>query len=403
VLLAIGYWVYFDNRKISDFILPIGSLGGVFIFYYAIRIGVGIVAGKSNLQDTELLNNPYLLADEGQVKPTQMFMNIKYFILLLFPQNLSCDYSYNVVPYKNWNDLGVLSSLLLMIGGIVALIRTTLKRHWLAFPLAFALLHLFLVNNFFFNIGATMGERLVYHTSLGFIMIFLWACHALFTKLKMNPTLPTSGIAVLFLLFYAYTTYARNPAWKNDIVLHLTDVQHKPESTMLNGNACTRLIELAEMPKNAAIATRLLDSAKGYGFKSLKLHDRFVNSYLNVGIIEAKQGKYDSAAIFWGKVEEFYPNHPQLLLIKQNLASNFMNKAMEYVNKKDFPNALLELKKAYQKNKTDINLLNNLGGVSFNLGDFAGAKRYWMEGLSLAPNDANLNQGINALKSAGKF
>lgn len=404
-LLAISYYFYFPNRKLTDYVKPLFSLGAVFIFYYVVvRMGIaGIMAGKSDLQDTELLNNPYLLAEADQIKPTQMFMHIKYFFLMLFPTTLSCDYSYNVIPYKNWANPGVFASLILVVGGIYALLRTSLRKSWLAFAIGFTLLPMFLVDNLVFNIGATMGERLVYHSSLGFMMLLLWAVYELAKKLKVAPMMAVTVVGLLFAGYYAFKTIERNPAWKNDITLHLTDVKTMPESTMLNGNACTRLIELAEMPKNASISKRLLDSAKIYGYKSLQLHDRFVNSYLNMGIIYAKQNNIDSAAVFWNKVEQFYPNHPQLLLIKQNLSTNFMNKAMEYVQKKDFPNAMIELKKAYAKNPKDINLLNNLGGVSYNMGDFVSAKDYWNQALAISPSDTNVLRGINALKSIGKY
>ena len=87
--------------------------------------------GSSSVQDSELLNNPYLLATEAQASATKVFMNLKYFILLMYPYAMSSDYSYNVIPYQEYTDISVILSILLLIGSSAGFFIALKKRSWL--------------------------------------------------------------------------------------------------------------------------------------------------------------------------------------------------------------------------------------------------------------------------------
>jgi protein O-mannosyl-transferase len=416
IIVPMSLYVYYKKVNIFKYAPLMVGLGIAFAVYYFKRSTV-VIEG-SPLQDTELLNNPYLFATDAQKSATQMFINLKYLLLLLVPTPLSCDYSYNVIPFReNADPLVILSALLLLTFGVL-FVRSLIKRSWLAFPIGFALLHLFLVNNLFFNIGATMGERLVYHSSLGICILLVWGANEIFHKLNVTNSMAYAMVILPIVLLYGAKTIARNPAWKNDVSLHLTDVQTYPESTMLNGNACTRLIELSEKPvivknmlpanmKNDSMANVkqvnvLLDSAKIFGGKSLKLHDKFVNSFLNMGIIMAKQNKMDSASYFWEKVRYFYPHHPQLAAIDQSLTQNFYTKAMNYANvDKNLPMAIAELEKALKVTPNNAKLLYDIGGMNFNIKNYLKAKEYWSRGIQLAPQDPQLLNGMNTLRGMG--
>ncbi len=401
LIVPLALYVYYKKVSIMKYVPLMVGLGAAFLIYYGMRSTV--VIGSSDLQNSELLNNPFLFATDDERSATQLFINLKYFLLLLIPTPLSCDYSYNVIAFKDFtNPMVLLSGLVLLVLGFF-FVKSILKRSWLAFPLAFMLLHLFLVDNLFFNIGATMGERLVYHTSLGSSILLVWGIATLFNKyLKNGNAFSYSFLIIPIIALYSIKTIARNPSWKNDITLHLTDVKTYPESTMLNGNACTRLIELSEKPINAAMTTKLLDSAKIYGSKSLQLHTKFVNSFLNMGIIYMKQNRQDSASYYWGKVRELYPHHPQLEAMNQTLIQNYYVRAMDYANKDhDLVKAEAELSLALKVTPQNPRLLYDIGGMNFNLKNYARAKALWSQGLQYAPQDTLLINGMRALQANG--
>jgi tetratricopeptide (TPR) repeat protein len=207
--------------------------------------------------------------------------------------------------------------------------------------------------------------------------------------------------ALALLALYSVKTIARAPIWKNDISLHLNDVLTYPNSTMLNGNACTRLIELSELPKNKDISNKLLDSAKIFGSKSLKLHDRFVNSYLNMGIVYLKQGRNDSAAYYWSFVRKFYPSHPQLAAMDAALNGGAVNKARDLANKGDLKGALAELKNAEKSSPKDPGLLKDIANLSYSVKDYQGAHDYALKCLSISPGDTQMVKLNTYLQSVG--
>lgn len=397
-IVPLGLYVYYKKLQLSDIMMLMAGLVVTFGIYYYLRSGVVLGISDSSVQDSELLNNPYLLATDSEAKATKLFINLKYFILLIFPYAMSSDYSYNVIPYRDFASIEAILSLILLIVSFGGLIYTIRKRSWLAFPIAFALAHLVLVNNMFFNIGATMGERLVYHTSLGTCMLMVFGVYYLFTKvLKMNGSLVAIVILPIVAL-YSFKTIARNPAWKNDFTLTLTDVKTYPNSIMLNGNGCNRLIEMSEYPKNAAVANKFLDSAANYGRKALKLHPGYVTTYMNMGMIEFKQGDVDSAAYYWDNVIRLFPTHPNVPQIRQTLLGGYSNKANEAVKANKLNDALPLLLKAYNYTPNNPKLCFDIGNLYAMSQNIQKAKEFWSNGLKYAPGDQQLQ---NALRSVG--
>ncbi len=398
MIVPIALYVYFKELKISDMVLIMAGLLVSFGVYWYLRSGVVLDIGESAVQDSELLNNPYLLASEAQAAATKLFINLKYAILLLFPYAMSCDYSYNVIHYRDYNHPEVWLSAVMLLGAAYALFYTLKHRSWLAFPIAFALLHLVLIDNMFFNIGATMGERLVYHTSLGTCILMVYGVYYLLTKILPSPNGILMAIFVSIIALYSYKTIARNPAWKNDFTLTMTDVQSFPESVMLNGNACNRLITLSEYPRNKKVERQYLDSALIYGRKALELHPRYVTTYLNMGMIKMKSGQVDSAAFYWDRVIELFPVHPNVPQIRQFLSQNYLKQARDLVAARNIPAALPLYLKAYKYIPQDPSLNYDIGVMYNTLQNPTKAREYWSKGLQYAPGDANLQ---NAMRSLG--
>jgi hypothetical protein len=124
----------------------------------------------------EVLNNPYLFATPMQKIATEISTSLDYLKLLIFPHPLSADYSFDTIPYKDFSHPMVWLSILVHGGLAVALFAflpirksttpNTSKtfnvsaKGLLCFAIAFYFIHLLLVNNLVFDIGATMGERL---------------------------------------------------------------------------------------------------------------------------------------------------------------------------------------------------------------------------------------------------
>ncbi|HMT34614.1 MAG TPA: hypothetical protein PKC41_02080 [Chitinophagaceae bacterium] len=383
-----------DSIDMKKYLPVFVGLVVTFVIYYFIRSG--IVIGKSNVQDTELMNNPYLLADETQKLATKLFIFLKYLITQIFPHPLSSDYGYNSIPYKNFSNPLVWLSILLLIGLIVGGWVALKKKSWMAFAIAFYMLTILLVTNLIFNVGATMGERLVFHASLGYCMVLgfgiVWISNKLNNKtLIMVITLP-------ILLLYSIKTYSRNFAWHSDITLALTDVETMPESISLNGNAASRNIDLSELPRNKTQENEYVRKSIQYGLKAVKLHPGFVNGFLNLGIAYAKLQQLDSAKICWDKAFKMYPSHPSKKLYYDLLADSYYRVGFNLGGQQKWSEGKSYLQLAVDINPSNARYWYDLGGFAYNAQDYAKAKEAWAKAYQLNPADTAIQKVQGILK-----
>lgn len=393
ILIPLSLYLFSEKKfEISKYAGLFIGLGVMFAIYLMMRSQAGPLLAKSDLQETEIMNSPYLLASATQTLATKIFMLIKYFGLMVFPISLCSDYGYNSIPYKDFSSPLVWASLLLLIIMIVAGFISLRKKSWVAFAIAFYLLNIALVSNFIFNVGATMGERLVFHSSLGFCMIVGFGIYWL--AQRINKPIVAILLLVPILAFYSFKTIDRNHAWKNDISLALTDVEINPNSIALNGNASSRNLDLSELPINKG--KEFIQKSIQYGNKALALHPAFVNGHLNIGLAFAKNNQYDSAKVHWDIAFKIYPHHPQKELYYNLLADTYYAQGYSFGAKQQWVEGKYFLQKAVECNPNNAKYWYDLGGFAFNSNDLVKAKEAWTKAYQLNPADTNIQkvQGV---------
>ena len=167
VLLPLSAY-FFTGRGLGAAIrttLPFIAIG---IGFFCLR---GAISGFSLQQSKELMNNPYLLATPLQKYATIVFVLGYYLRLLFFPHPLLYEYTYNQIPYKDFSDLSVLLSLAVYIFLFYIAIRKFREKSLIAYGIFFYLVSIFIVSNIVVDIGAPMGERLLFQPSLGFVIV----------------------------------------------------------------------------------------------------------------------------------------------------------------------------------------------------------------------------------------
>jgi len=397
ILIPLSLYLFdehrFNLRKFTGLIVGMLVCFGI---YYTIRSSIGGNGNESSLQDAELMNNPFLLADDTQKLATKLFIFLKYFILLIFPHPLSSDYGYNSIPYKDFSDFRVWVAILFLGGSIAGGWIAFRKKHWSAFAIAFYMLTILLVTNLIFNVGATMGERLAFHSSLGYCMVLGYGLYWVGEKMKWKQL--SILILIPILLLYTVKTYSRNKAWENDITLALTDVEIMPESTSLNGNASSRNLDLSEWPANKSREKELVHKAIYYGKKAVKLHPGFVNGYLNLGLGYAKLEMYDSAKHVWDIAFKIYPHHPSKTIYYNLLADVYYKKGFEFGAQKKWNEGKVLIRKAVELNPTNARYWYDLGGFAYNGQDYITAKEAWARAYQLNPTDSTIIKVQNILK-----
>ena len=249
------------------------------------------------------------------------------------------------------------------------------------------------------DIGATMGERLIYHSSFGFAICIAWILIEGLKKININSLLHKSLLITLSLLLigvFGYKTIIRNAEWKNDITLFTKDVQTVPNSVLCLGNAGARWIDLSERPLYRDSVQVLVNRAMGYLKHALELHPKYVNGYLNLGLGQMKLGQFDSAYVTWNKAKTLYPNNPFLQSYFPYLAINFMNRGVNIGQQGKLDEAVSDLEKAVQCNPNNFDIWYNYGGVYFTKGNFEKAKIGFENALKLNPNAENAKNGLSA-------
>jgi tetratricopeptide (TPR) repeat protein len=375
------------------------------LLYLLIRFR--IVGAGAATESPDVLNAPFKFARGNQRLATKIEILDHYLKLLFYPDPLSSDYSYNSIPYKNFKDWKVWLSIVIHISLVVATIKLFFKRNILAFALAMYLLNLFMVSNLLMEIGATMGERLVYHSSLGFVMAIAIGTVWLFDKIK-NTNVRT-GVAIatglIVTIWCSEKVIARNAQWKNDTSLFMADVETVPNSVLVNGNIGKAYYDISQKPENKAKEKELIYKGISHLEKAVSIHPKYVNGYINLGVAYYALKDFDKAKKYWEITRELYPNNPYLLNNLRALSFAFYTQAMNTVasNSKDrntLLKAIKDLESATALDPANPDFRYDLGGLNYMIGNYDKAKADWLEALRINPKHEKALAGLKALTPA---
>ena len=188
------------------------------------------------------------------------------------------------------------------------------KRSVLCFAIAFYLLNLLLICNIIFDIGATMGERLIYHASLGFAIGVAYLLYKGMEKIKpeANGKLALLGVMVVIIALCGFKTIERNKDWESDYTLFAHDINVVPNSFLVNANVATTLVNRSDFEPDEKKRLEQLNRAIQLFHKVIAMQDNYVLGYMNLSVAFLKLGMPDSMMINLDKVKVLYPIHPAL-------------------------------------------------------------------------------------------
>lgn len=427
VYIGVGIYMMGANKK-KNFHTLMAWFYFIMLFYLAMRLLA--VKLKPGVPDTEILNNPYLLATGEERFCTKAYVLLKYLILQTFPKTLSSDYSYNTIIYRHFTSWDFIASLIIHIGMVYAGIKLTLKKHILGFAIMTYIVFALLIGNVLMDIGATMGERLIFHSNIGFCIAAAWLILQGFEKLSsitinVRKVALTTIVLVIGFLF-GCKTWERNFDWKNDVTLFLKDVNTMPNSVLVLGNAGARWVDLADTKEVTGIKVVGQDSTrfndyngtlhitdeevkqggykdkreaalyKGIGFlkHAVELHPRYVNGYLNLGLAHFKLRKDFEALYYWKNAERLYPNNPYLRNYYAVYYNDLKNRGQTMFNKGKMDSAAVEYNKCTILSPENPEGWYNLGGAYFNRQKYQQAKQCWERALQLNPNYAEVKKAL---------
>ncbi len=378
-------------------------LGVVLIGFIFIRFT--LTANHSVSSFVDVLNDPYLYASAEQSFASKTAIILEYLRVLVLPLHLSSDYSYShfdYIPISNWKFILGAFFYLILLSGLVYWYK---KRSVLAFPLFIFIGFLVLINNFFFNLGATMGERLIFHSSFGLCLFIVLLIERLYVINCYSPKklhYIVFSITGIVLCLFAIKTFERNRDWKSDYTLSLADVKTVKKSALLNNNAGTEIYNRAYTKfilntKKSSIDSvgffNELKRAIEYLNKAIVIHPRYIVAFQNRGLCYYRLNLLNKASEDWVKAAELLGGSNSFLIRNSYV---FYNQGLNFGSKKQFDKAVYPLFVASKMNSEDAKVWNDLGGAYFMTAQFNLCFDAFSKCLVLQPENQSAIGGRNA-------
>ena len=253
-----------------------------------------IVFEKLRPPELPWVDNP--LAMPGESFWVQRLTAIKvmgrYFWLLIWPQQLSCDYSYNQIPLVNlhfttWEDWKALVALVSIVAILLVAIRNYHRNKPLFFFVMFFFITILPTANLLRIIGSIMAERFLYMPLIGFagcVVLAVYAiCRQFIPQLDVSAWAQRIWLQVvartalsLIVVAYGARSFLRNPDWEDDERLWTSAVAICPNSFKSHKSLAFALYEKDPQGKNI---DRIIDE----GEKARQVTDKTQIVLLHLG------------------------------------------------------------------------------------------------------------------------
>lgn len=289
------------------------------VIYTLIRYSI-IGAGSVEV-GTELMNNPFLNASEGEKFATIFLILAAYIKLLFFPFPLTHDYYPYHLPfladeehYANWGSVGAIIGVVLMIGLIIVIVRGFKSRSIYAFCALLFLGTSILISNLFFPIGVFMNERFMYIPSLAWALGLTYFVFNLVKvkdkEGKMSPLV--MGLGVVAVIF-AGVTFNRSYAWESDLSLALADIEVSAGSAKMNMSAGDALLKNLPNISDEKERTEAINQSYIYLKRALDIYPTYFPPLDLLGTMYFEAGNYQEAIKFYGYCADRKPGNPQFV------------------------------------------------------------------------------------------
>jgi len=204
------------------------------------------------------VDNPAASAGPLDGRLTALGTLPRYAALLLWPQRLSADYSFDQIPLiHSLSDPWALGGLLLLFGVLVGGAWSLRRAPALGVSLLWVAVSACLTVNLLVFIGTLEAERLMYAPSIGVCLLAGW-CLARLQGIGEGRAAVAAGLALVCVA--GLRTSWRVPEWKDDFALYLSAARVSPRSARIRynlGNAYLRRGSYGEAEENYRTALEI--------------------------------------------------------------------------------------------------------------------------------------------------
>lgn len=311
-------------RNYLLFVIPL-------FFYLSLRF---IALGKFIFyaRATDFVENPLVFIPFSEKIFTAFKVLYLYVEKLIFPLQLTNDYSFSVIKIVTNPLLSIETTFGILI--FICLVTLILHPKTRSTPLGIgSVLFLFpyiVISNLVMTIGTIMAERLVYFSSVGFCLILAFFIHKMRSGHKKVWPEVVWGILIIILIFYGARTIIRNEDWLTNDKLYIGNLKNHPEGFLTQLYWGTALINKGQMdeakkhlneaqkiyPDNPRLiivfgALAELDGndalAESYYKTALEKYDLAIEAYSKLGFLYFSQERYEEAQEFFLRAIQLYP------------------------------------------------------------------------------------------------
>jgi len=382
---------FFTNHSLKRNLVSVVPLLGATVVFTIIRYKVlGTIIGDVL---PELMNDPFLQATKAQKYATIFYTLGLYVKLLVYPNSLTFDYYPYHIPLINAGDWRMALSLIFYVAiGIVALLQFR-KKTIVSYSIWFYLFTLSIVSNLFVPIGAFMGERFIYMSSLAFCLVVAYGIIYLFAHvLKLKTPVFAAAVALGFLLIalpFGYMTIDRNKVWESDYTLFTTDVQTSQNSAYGNLVAGKQFYFKAKEIKDSTERKKYFDLAITHLTKATVIHPRYVNALFFLSEAHyAYNENYQKSLEYLLRLEKLSPDNVD---VQYRLGAIYA----KYTN--DWDNAIKHLKRSLELKPDNFTAMSNLAAVYANSQRYAESIQWFEKMNQLQPNNKEVLSNLRSI------
>lgn len=286
------------------------ALAGVAIAYLAIRRAVlgGIVIGGAAIAP---LDNPLVTAGGSSVM-TAVAVIAEYARLLVWPERLSPDYSYNQIPLvTSVLDARFLIGLALLAACTCAIVTLRRRSPPAAFGLAFAALTFSIVSNLVITIGTICAERLIYLPSAG-VLIAAGIGVDRVAGISAPRRRAVSIVLIVVIAAAAARTWTRNRDWTDESSLWTAAVAVAPASARVQSEYARILMTRAEAEAGAGRGTeaeRLYAEAGSHFETAVGIYPDYSLPLDGLAMIASEHDRFDEADALYARAMKASPGN----------------------------------------------------------------------------------------------
>jgi tetratricopeptide (TPR) repeat protein len=396
LLLPAAFYIFRKEtlaQSLKSFLIYLVPLG----CYFMLRLSS--VTGPAEGANEDIMNNPYMNATTVQQLATKLLVLGRYIQLLFFPHPLSADYSFNQIPYTDFSNPLVWASVTVYSVMILAMIMLFKQRNRISFAIGFFLLNLVLVSNLLFNIGAPMGERLVFHSSVGFVILIAAFLQFIIDKIKpIKAGVYLVGSLSLIVVFASgFKVMVRNEDWKSNTTLFMKDVETSPNSALTNTNAGSSCMNFAKSTQDIAQRAAWMKKAIVYFTKTLTINPNHMLARTNRGLCHYNTGNPEKALSDWDSVRQKNPNMANLSYYLTQVSQLFFTKGIQAGKENKTQEAIAYFLKADYAAPNVPDVWYNLGVAYTIAGDVPAAKNAFEKTIKIAPGYEDAQKRLDAL------